>query len=153
MYTVVTYSYVQTDINDQIKTVVQCWVSVSKWIKRTSKAGRKTNSLHLKSSDLTLIVSHQHLDSCACSGLFRRLCRAQELTHRRTQKLLYRFLHRRCVSFISFPNLTQTNRPPRLSAPTWSWTFVPAHRPDGSNRLYGCLHDNRSVNSDSCCMF
>lgn len=155
MYTVVPiYSYVQTDINDQIiaVTAVQWWFN-GPFLNRSKEQGRKKNSiLHLKSSDLTLIVSHQHLNTFMSSVLFRRLCRAQDLTHRWTRSL-YRLRtdahYLPCPPFISSPHLTQTNRPlsPHL-------VFDPApHLPNGSNRLYGCLHGNRSVNSDQCCMF
>lgn len=51
--------------------------------------------------------------------------------------------------FVCFIHLTQTNR--LCFPPTWSLTLPPTLL-NGSNRLYGCLHGNHSVNSDQCCM-
>lgn len=52
--------------------------------------------------------------------------------------------------FISSPYLTPSSRP---SAPLGPARPTPhSFPPNGSNRLYGCLHGNHSVNNDQCCM-
>lgn len=49
-----------------------------------------------------------------------------------------------CLHLLSLPDpIKQTLCPTR---PT------PTLLPNGSNRLYGCLHGNHSVNNDQCCM-
>lgn len=119
------YSHVQTDINDQIiaVTAIQWWFNNGPFLdgSEEQKKKKKNNSRHLKSSDLTLIVSHQRLNSFMCWVLFRRLCRAQELTHRWT-RLLYRFLKPwvrppitfPCPPFISFPLFDPNKQTPLL---------------------------------------
>lgn len=118
-----------SDMNDQIKAVsaVQWWLSGLFPTRQMEE--KQTNSLNLKSSDFTLIVSHQHVDSLTCSVLSRRLCRAQELAQMNSTLVqippAWMCPHGRPLPsppppLISSPHLTQTNRP---VSPTWSLTL------------------------------